>query len=44
MLEAMRRGAGTKLASELHELSPEEAAVLAFLQRRLQATERKRRK
>jgi DNA topoisomerase-1 len=37
MLEALRQDAKKKLARDIHALSPEEAAVLAFLQKRLQA-------
>lgn len=36
MLEALQQRAQRKLANEIHALSPEEAAVLAFLQERLQ--------
>jgi DNA topoisomerase-1 len=35
MLDAMQRHAQKKLVKEIHALSPEEAAVLAFLQERL---------
>jgi DNA topoisomerase-1 len=35
MLDALQRRAQKKLAREIHMLSPEEAAVLAFLQERL---------
>jgi DNA topoisomerase-1 len=36
MLEALQQRAQKKLANEVHALEPEEAAVLAFLQERLQ--------
>jgi DNA topoisomerase-1 len=36
MLDALRQDAKKKLARDIHDLSPEEAAVLAFLQKRLQ--------
>jgi DNA topoisomerase-1 len=41
MLEALQRRAKNQLSNELDALAPEEAAVLAFLQERLQASDEK---
>jgi DNA topoisomerase-1 len=40
MLDALRQRARKKLVNDIHALSPEEAAVLAFLQQRLQPPSR----